>query len=123
MAATTLSDAEWRVMNCVWDQAPVTARQVLDEVSTATGWAYTTVKTLLARLVEKGVLKATMRDHTSVYTPRLTRRRARRAAARDLLDKAFDGALGPLVHSLLEEQRLSAKERAELRRMLEELEG
>ena len=48
-----LSEAEWRVMNVVWAQAPVSTRDVLERVEDETKWAYTTVKTVLDRLVTK----------------------------------------------------------------------
>jgi predicted transcriptional regulator len=83
-----------------------------------TGWAYTTVKTFLDRLVEKRAVRARRRGNVAVYTPALREPDARRAAASALAKKAFDGALGPMVHFLV--GRLSAKERAEVRRLLEE---
>jgi len=117
-----LSEAEWRIMNRVWEKSPTTAREVLDAVGDETGWAYTTVKTMMTRLVEKGVLKERKRDGTSRYEPKLTRRRARAAALRALLDRAFGGALGGMVSHLVDDEKLSKKDRAELRRMLEERE-
>jgi hypothetical protein len=75
--ALKLSDAEWTVMRAVWIQAPATARDVLDRVGRDTDWAYTTVKTLLARLVEKDALGVRMKGNVSRYEPRISRRRAR----------------------------------------------
>ena len=49
-----LNDSEWKVMQALWGRHPATARDVLEQVERETAWAYTTVKTLLARLVEKG---------------------------------------------------------------------
>ena len=115
-----LSNAEWKVMNCVWARGLATAREVLDDLAGEIDGAYTTVKTLMARLVEKGALTVTMRGNISVYTPLLTRRRARRAAVRKLMERAFDGAFRPMVHTLLENRKLSKKERATLEHLLEE---
>jgi len=115
-----LSDAEWKVMHAVWSRTPATARDVLDELEGETGWAYTTVKTMMTRLVEKRALKTRMRGNTSVYEPALTRDRAQRSALRALVDKAFGGALGPMVHFLVADEKLSKKERREILRRLEE---
>jgi len=115
-----LSEAEWKIMNRVWADHPATARAVLEAVEADTGWAYTTVKTMLTRLVEKGALKERKRRGTSEYEPLLTRGKARAAALRALLDRAFGGALGPMMSHLVDEEHLSKKERAELRRMLGE---
>mgnify|MGYP002390148889 CR=1 FL=1 len=51
-----LSDAEWKVMRALWARHPATARELLDALAADTGWAYTTLRTLLARLVEKGAV-------------------------------------------------------------------
>jgi BlaI family penicillinase repressor len=114
----TLTDAEWTVMNAVWRHDPATAREVLDAVCRETGWAYTTVKTLLDRLVKKGALSSTKEGQTSVYVAALPQREARRGALRDVLRRAFGGAPGSMAHFLLGTERLSARERRDLIRLL-----
>jgi BlaI family penicillinase repressor len=116
-----LSDAEWTVMRAVWADPPASARDVLDRIGAETRWAYTTVKTLMARLVEKGALEMSMRGNVSLYTPLITRRQARIAALSSLVDKAFDGAFGSLVQHLVTDQKLSKKEKTELARIIREL--
>jgi len=116
-----LSDAEWTVMQAVWTGQPASARDVLDRVGTNTGWAYTTVKTLLSRLVDKGAVSMRMQGNVSLYESLISRRQARVAALRSLVDKAFDGTFGSLLHHLVTEERLSKKDRAALARMLDEL--
>ncbi|MEM7199065.1 MAG: BlaI/MecI/CopY family transcriptional regulator [Planctomycetota bacterium] len=118
-----LSDGEWTVMNAVWRGAPATAREVLERIAADTGWAYTTVKTMLDRLVAKGALTAEKAGNTRRYAPRITRPEARRSALRALLDRAFDGTFGGLVHHLMAEETLSARDREELARMLAEPQG
>jgi BlaI family transcriptional regulator, penicillinase repressor len=116
-----LSDAEWTVMRAVWNRAPASARDVLDEVGEETGWAYTTVKTLLARLVEKGALSEGRQANVNIYEPRITRNEARGSALRSLLDRAFDGTFGSLFQHLIKEERLSARDVRTLERMLHEI--
>ena len=116
-----LSEAEWKVMNAVWARSgAVSARDVHDALAGSTRWAYTTVKTLLDRLVAKGALSARKAGHVSIYRARLPRQRAVAAAARTLADRAFGGAVAPLVHHLLGSHALSARDRAEIRRMLDD---
>ena len=119
-APLKLSDAEWTVMQAVWAGAPASARDVLDRVGRDTEWAYTTVKTLLARLVEKDALSVRMRGNVSLYEPLITKRQAQVAALRSLVEKAFDGTFGSLVHHLIAEEKLSSRDRRALARMLEE---
>lgn len=115
-----LSDAEWQVMNVLWERAPRTAREVLVEVRGSTGWAYTTVKTMLARLAEKGAASARLEGNKSLYTPRITRDEARRSAVSGLLERAFDGTVGSLMHHLAEREELSPADRERLRRLIAE---
>lgn len=115
-----LSDAEWTVMSAAWERSPATVREIHGRVEPATGWAYTTVKTLLDRLVEKGALAAVKDARVTLYEPRVSREDARRDALRSLLDRAFGGTLGALVQHLVEDERLSAAEREQLRRIATE---
>src|SRR5262245_21436844 len=104
-----LSDAEWTVMRAVWARTPASARDVLEHAEGEAEWAYTTVKTLLARLVEKGALSMRMRGNVSLYEPRVTMRQARIAALRSLVDRAFDGTFGTLLQHLIAEEKLSPR--------------
>jgi BlaI family penicillinase repressor len=116
----TLSEAEWKVMEALWERSPATVREVVDRVGPGTGWAYTTVKTMLERMVEKGAIRRRVRDRVGWFEPVLTRKAARRSAVRSLLDRAFDGAFGSLLHHLVSEERLSAEDRRRLREILED---
>jgi len=113
-----LTEAEWTVMQAVWQKSPASARDVLEIVEGETEWAYTTVKTLLARLVEKGVLTERLRGNVSLYEPRVTQGEARVTALRVLLERAFGGSLGALVQHMASEEKLTRKEREKLARLL-----
>ena len=115
-----LSDGEWKVMTAVWKRHPTSARGVLENLPGETSWAYTTLKTIMSRLVEKGVLKVHKRANTSIYEPLLTRNQARASALKALVDRAFDGAVAPMMAFLVEDEQLSSGERAELQRLLDE---
>jgi len=109
-----LTDTEWQVMNVLWERYPATARGIAERLPKENSWAYTTIKTLLARLVEKGVVKESKNGNTSLYEPVLNRQTARRNALKSLANQAFDGAFGPLMHFLVEDQKLSASQKREL---------
>jgi predicted transcriptional regulator len=118
-----LTDAEWQVMNALWDGHPATTREILERLPTDVDWAYTTVKTMLTRLEGKGAVKARKQGKTTHYTPAVTRSRARGWALADLANRAFDGAMGPLVHFLVGEGKLSESEREELAELLADEDG
>jgi len=115
-----LTESEWLIMNALWQEYPAKARDIAERLPTGIKWAYTTIKTMLNRLVVKKAVTETKKGNTSYYEPILSRRQARRTALSTLLDQAFDGAFGPLMHFLLEDKGLSAKERKELIKILAE---
>jgi BlaI family penicillinase repressor len=115
-----LSEAEWKIMNAVWERHPASARDVVERLEGRATWAYTTVKTMLARLTDKGALKSRLRANTTLYEPVLTRENARRSALRAVLDNAFSGAFGPMLHFLVSEEKLTKAQREELMRTLGE---
>ncbi|MGB8226430.1 MAG: BlaI/MecI/CopY family transcriptional regulator [Sedimentisphaerales bacterium] len=109
-----LTDTEWQIMNCLWERFPATARGIAERLPKEINWAYTTIKTLLTRLTEKGAVKESKKGNTSLYEPLLSRQAARRNALKSLANQAFDGAFGPLMHFLLEDQKLTTGQKREL---------
>ncbi len=115
-----LTKAEWQIMNALWEQHPATARQVMEQLPAGVQWAYTTIKTMLSRLVDKEAVSEAKQGNTSVYDPLVSQRKARLSAFRSLVDQAFDGAMGPLVHFLAEEEQLTPKQKKELATLLQD---
>ena len=113
-----LSDAEWQIMNALWKQYPATAREIADHLPDDVQWAYTTIKTLLARLAVKEAVSEHKRGNVSIYEPLVSRKKARRTALRSFLDQAFGGGIEPLLNFLAEERKLTAKERSELAKII-----
>ena len=118
-----LTEAEWQIMNVLWQGWPATTRQVADRLPENISWAYTTIKTMLTRLTDKQVVKETKKGSIGIYEPILTRQNARRSALKSLANQAFDGAFGPLMHFLLEDQKMSPRQRQQLLKTLGEDKG
>ena len=116
------SDAEWKVLHALWRKHPANARELLESLRGETGWAYTTLKTVLGRMLEKGLVSAEMRGNTAWYEPAVERQRARKAALRILIERVFEGAAGPLLAHLVDHESLSRAERKRLAALLEEVE-
>jgi|GEM_PF-267458 len=114
------SDTEWTVLLPLWERAPATAREVHAAVGDTNDWSYSTVRTLLARLVQKGALAEGRRGNQVLYTPLVTRTEAQRSALHSLVQRAFGGRFGSLVQHLFEAERLSPAERRELERALDD---
>jgi BlaI family penicillinase repressor len=116
-----LSEAEWQIMNTLWQKYPVTAREVLENLPPDTKWAYTTLKTMLTRLVNKKAVEEYKRANTSIYKPLVSQKRARSNAFKTLLNAAFDGTVGSLLQFMIDEQNLTKKDRQKLAQLLSEI--
>jgi len=113
-----LSESEWQIMNVLWQCHPATAREIAERLPAEVNWAYTTIKTMLTRLMGKGAVSEVKRGNTSVYEPLVTREKARGSALGALLNQAFDGAIEPFLNFLSTEKRLSQKQRKQLEKLL-----
>jgi BlaI family penicillinase repressor len=123
MPQVTISDAEWQVMNVVWDGQPLTAQEVIGKLEDQADWAPATVKTMLHRLVKKNVLTYELQGNRYVYRSRARRSDCVRQASRSFLDRVFGGESAPLLAHFLRSSKLSSEEIAELRQILNEQEG
>jgi BlaI family penicillinase repressor len=115
-----ISDAEWEVMNVLWERAPLTAIEVAEALGPKTGWHPKTVKTLLGRLVRKGVLGYTTEANRYVYSPAIARKNYVRRESASFVDRVFGGEAAPMLAHFVRTTRLSAEEIEELRRILDE---
>jgi BlaI family transcriptional regulator, penicillinase repressor len=109
-----LTEAEWAIIKAVWDLEPCTAPDVRQRLRRQTAWTYSTVRTLMDRMVGKGLLNADKEQHPTVYRSRVTRREAQRSELLYALKNAFNGALTPMVQCLLDSGGITANDLAEL---------
>ena len=93
MATGAITEAESRVMAVVWDLDGAGFDEILTVVGPANAWGASTVRTLIHRLIGKGVLASERRRGRTVYAPRLTREAWLTAEGRGILDRLFDGRL------------------------------
>jgi BlaI family transcriptional regulator, penicillinase repressor len=117
-AEMKLSENEWVIMNALWEFSPATTRELYEMLPEDINWAYTTVKTMLTRLAAKNAVSEQKRGNTCFYEPILARSDAHQTVFAQLFDKVLNGTVGPLMHYLIEEKKLTKKEREELIRML-----
>ncbi len=110
-AAQSISDGEWDLLEALWARKHGTAREVAESVRSARGWAYSTVKTMLDRMVDKGLVKSRQIGNVWEYTPAVEPREARRGAWARFVSSAFGGAISPALEFIASEARLSRKER------------
>ena len=107
-----LTESEWSVIKAVWETEPCTAPVIQEKLFQPTGWHYSTVRTLMDRMVAKGVLAAKKEGKLTVYRSVVTRAQAQHGELVYALKHAFNGALTPMVQCLLESKDLNAAELA-----------
>jgi predicted transcriptional regulator len=117
----SISEAESVVMEVLWRQSPRSAEEILAEVGPQQGWQEGTVKSLLNRLLKKKAVRADREGRRYLYSPRLLRKQYVSQESTGLLDRLFEGRIAPLVAHFSEQRKLSRKDIAELRLLLEKL--
>lgn len=115
-----LSEMEWEIMKPLWKHGPMAARDIYDAIPDAYGWAYKTVKTMLSRLVRKGVLQYDQIGNSYLYRAVYTRDEMARDATGSYIRRVFDGAMSPFIAHFVE--HASAEEIALLRSELTRIE-
>ena len=116
-----ISEAESVVMDVLWRRHPLGAEDVVLALADRQDWQEPTIKTLLNRLLNKGAIAAEKDGRRYLYSPLLKREAWVLEESRGLLDRLFDGRVAPLVAHFSEQRKLSRKDIAELRKLLEEL--
>jgi len=115
-----LTDGEWAIMRAVWPLEPCAAPAVQEALQDTRGWTYSTVRTLMDRMSVKGLLKTEKVRHLTLYRSNVTSEDAQRGEVLSALDKAFSGALTPMVMCLLDTSDLDGAELADLERLIRE---
>jgi BlaI family penicillinase repressor len=113
-----LTGAEWAIIKAVWDDEPCTAPAIQQKLFRETKWTYSTARTLMDRMVGKGLLTAAKQGKMTSYRPAVTREQAQRGELLYALKHAFNGALTPMVQCLIESGPLNAAELNELEALI-----
>ena len=116
----TLTEAEYRLMQVLWDRQRANAREITEALNETEPVAHSTVQTLLRQLEAKGAVGHEAEDRTFVFFPQLKEDRVKRTAARELLDRVFGGNVGSLVAHLLKTERMSRDELDALHRLIDQ---
>jgi BlaI family penicillinase repressor len=113
-----LTEAEWAIIKAVWEDEPCAAPSIQEKLFKKTKWTYSTVRTLMDRMVIKGILTAEKVRNLTLYRSAITPQQAQRGELLYALKHAFNGALTPMVQCLLESNDISAEELTELESLI-----
>ena len=117
------TDAELEILRVLWAQGPGTVKQVQERLPGKPARGYTTILKLMQIMSEKGLVKRDERNRAHVYSANFSLEYTRKNLIAQLMDKAFDSSVSSLVMGALSAKPASRKELAEIRKLLDELEG
>lgn len=123
MNKLSLSDGEWKLMNLLWDESPLTIRNMVNALRDDTAWTKATVNIMLNRLADKGAVRIDAAGPRKLFYPLLAREDAVTQEARNTLTRIRTGGLGLLVSTMARESDLTDAEIDELYRILKEGRG
>lgn len=117
------TDGELEVLRILWTNGPSTVKQVHEVVNKDRPTVYTTTLKVMQVMREKGLLVRNDSKYRHIYRPALPEEKTQRQLVTDFLERTFSGSTEKLMMHLLSAKKISAKERAKIRRMLDEIEG
>lgn len=112
------TEAEWKIMEVLWDHAPRTMSDITKVLEPQTGWTRHTVITLLKRMQEKGSVSVDESGPVKTYTPRITREEASASQAKKLLSSIFKGKPSLLINNLVDSGEITLDEMQDLLDMM-----
>jgi len=113
-----LTEAEWTIIKAVWDSEPCAAPAIQEKLHKQTGWTYSTVRTVLDRMVTKGLLTSEKVRNLTLYRSAATREQAQRGELLYALKHAFNDALTPMVQCLLETKDVSREDLDKIKELI-----
>ena len=120
MTETKMGQVQLKIMQLLWKMKRATARELTEELNQSEPIAHSTVQTLLRQLEAKGSVGHEQDGRTFYFFPLVQEEKVKKSAARELLQNVFAGSVGGLVAYLLEHEKVSADELAEIRKLVNE---
>jgi BlaI family penicillinase repressor len=114
--------AESLLMKLLWARNPQRSEELVAELGPSQGWSETTTRTLLSRLVKKGMVAADGEGRKFLYRPLVSQADYLHFESKGLIERLFDGQLGPFVAQFSEREKLTAEDVAQLKRLISEFE-
>ena len=115
-----ISEAEWVVMRVLWSHAGLTANDIVQELKDSVSWNPRTIRTLINRLLNKRAIRFDREGREYRYSPAVSEEQCTRYERLSFLGRVYRGATKPMLAAFLEEAKLSKKDIAELKAILEE---
>lgn len=114
-----ISETEWKVMKIIWNNPYITANEVVDILDNYVEWKPKTVKTLLNRLLNKGVIHFEKEGREYKYYPLVSEEECIKEENKSFLDRVYNGAFKTMIANFIENQNLTKEDIDDLKKILE----
>lgn len=118
----SLSDGEWKLMNLLWEQAPLTIAQLVLALKDDTRWTKGTIFMMLSRMKDKGAVNFESGGRAKLFYPVLKKEDAAACETENFLSKVYGGSVGLMVASMAGQKALTKQDIDELYAILREAE-
>lgn len=120
MKPIKISEAEWEVMAILWKRAPVSCRDVVEEVAERKGWHNRTIRTLLDRLISKGAVTIQTKRRPYTYESLVSREECVQSESRSFMERVFEGEPASMLLHLVKYNKLKPEDIRQLKKILNE---
>ncbi len=117
-----VTNSEWYVMNCLWEEHPRTLMQIVPILNERVGWSKSTCATMVRRMSEKGLIGFEEKGKTKCFFPIVKKEDVVVQETRDFLQRIYDGSIGMMMSALVRQQDLSKEDIHELQEILKNAE-
>lgn len=117
------TEVELQILRILWNDGPSIARHIHDSLQAFKQTTYSTTVKMLSVMMEKGLLKRDDDAKPQVYRAAAPQQRTQKQMLGDLIDKVYGGSAAALMLHALSSKKATSEEIAEIREMLDEMEG
>ena len=121
--STLPTEVEFQILRILWDLGPSPVREIHARLNAEKGTNYSTTVKMLSVMLQKGLLRRDEDAQPHIYRPALTRQKAGKRMLNDLVEKVYEGSSMSLVLYALSSAKATKAELAEVRRLLDQMEG
>lgn len=115
MSTPKIFESEYRFCLILWDNEPISSRELSELCKEKLGWSKTTTYTVIKRLSDRGVLK----NENTVVTSLISKDEAQISEIDELMEKKFEGSIPAFIAAFAKSRRLSEKDIEEINRIIE----
>jgi len=116
-----ISESERTIMEVLWNSSPSTSKAILEQLSSSTEWHENTVRTMLSRLLKKGIVTSEKLKREYLYSPSISREVYINQQSNSLITRLFHGKVSPLIASFAKQDLITENEIGEIEKILAEL--